>query len=49
MTPADGSRLYEEAKASALTFARDTFAKLRRGGNGNGNGKNGTDGHDGHT
>ncbi len=44
MTAADGSRLYEEAKASAMTFARDTFAKLRRGNNGNG-----TNGHDGHS
>ena len=33
MTAADGSRLYEETKATAMTFARETFAKLR-GGNG---------------
>jgi uncharacterized protein (DUF697 family) len=39
MTAADGSRLYEEAKASAMTFARETFAKLR------GTGGNGTNGH----
>jgi uncharacterized protein (DUF697 family) len=35
MSAADGAKLYEDAKASALSFARDTFAKLR--------GKNGSD------
>jgi hypothetical protein len=34
MTSADGAKLYEDTKASALAFARDTFAKLRRNGNG---------------
>ncbi len=34
MSAADGAKLYEDAKNSALTFARDTFAKLRRNGNG---------------
>ncbi len=36
MSAADGTKLYEDAKASALTFARDTFARLRRGGSGDG-------------
>jgi uncharacterized protein (DUF697 family) len=37
MTASDGARLYDEAKASALAFARDAFARLR------GNGKQGDD------
>jgi uncharacterized protein (DUF697 family) len=42
MSAADGAKLYEDAKSSALTFARDTFAKLRRNGGGpNGNGSSG--------
>jgi len=34
MSAADGTKLYEDAKSTALTFARDTFAKLRRNGGG---------------
>jgi uncharacterized protein (DUF697 family) len=30
MSPADGAKLYEETKSSALTFAREMFNKLRR-------------------
>ena len=30
MSAADGAKLYEDAKTSALAFARETFAKLRR-------------------
>ena len=36
MSAADGAKIYEDAKSSAMTFARDTFAKIR-GNNGNGN------------
>ena len=32
MSAADGAKIYEDAKDSALTFARDAFAKLRRNG-----------------
>ncbi len=32
MSASDGAKLYEDAKSSAMTFARDTFAKLRRTG-----------------
>ena len=35
MSSPDASRVYEEAKASAMTFAREVFSRLRRGG-GNG-------------
>lgn len=38
LSAADGAKLYEDAKSSAMMFARDTFAKLRR------NGKNGDSG-----
>jgi uncharacterized protein (DUF697 family) len=38
MSAADGAKLYEDTKSFALTFARDTFAKLRR------SGKNGASG-----
>lgn len=34
MGSADAARIYEEAKASAMTFARDMLARIRRGGNG---------------
>jgi uncharacterized protein (DUF697 family) len=34
MSAADGAKLYEDTKTSAMTFARDTFAKLRGGANG---------------
>ena len=34
MSAPDASRIYEDAKASAMTFARDVFSRLRRGGNG---------------
>lgn len=36
MSAADGAKLYEDAKTFALTFARETFAKLRGGNNHNG-------------
>ena len=32
----DAARVYEEAKSSAMTFARDLFDRVRRGGSGNG-------------
>lgn len=38
MSPADGAKLYDDAKTSALTFARETFAKLRRNGGSSGDG-----------
>jgi len=38
MTAADGAKLYEDTKTSALAFARDTFAKLRRTGGASGDG-----------
>lgn len=30
MSASDGARIYEDAKSSAMMFARDTFAKIRR-------------------
>jgi uncharacterized protein (DUF697 family) len=36
MQAADAARIYEDAKASAMTFARDLLARFRRNGNGNG-------------
>jgi uncharacterized protein (DUF697 family) len=32
MSAADGAKLYEDTKSTALAFARDSFAKLRRSG-----------------
>jgi uncharacterized protein (DUF697 family) len=34
----DAARVYDDAKASAMTFARDILARLRRNGNGEGGG-----------
>jgi uncharacterized protein (DUF697 family) len=42
MSAADGAKLYEDAKSSAMTFTRETVARLRR----NGKGSNGTTPHD---
>ncbi len=36
MTVDDASRLYDESRSAAITFARDLFARFRRGGDGNG-------------
>ncbi len=35
MTAADASHIYDDAKATAMTFARDMLSRLRSGGNGN--------------
>jgi uncharacterized protein (DUF697 family) len=38
MASADAAKIYEDAKQSAMTFAREILARFRAGGNGGGNG-----------